>query len=129
MLPMYYRGASAAILVYDITSVESFECVKDWVNELRTHVQHDIVLAIAGNKADLGEQRQVKLAKATEYAESVGAIIYETSAKDNQGIEELFVDVSRRLIELQKKKKGAAPPPDRAELQPGRGKSGGDCPC
>jgi hypothetical protein len=31
MTPMYYRGASAAILVYDVTSVESFECVKDWV--------------------------------------------------------------------------------------------------
>lgn len=34
MTPMYYRGASAAILVYDVTSVESFECVKDWVTGL-----------------------------------------------------------------------------------------------
>jgi Ras-related protein Rab-21 len=53
----------------------------------------------------LEDQRQVKLAKAKEYADSVGAIIYETSAKDNAGIEELFVDVSRRLIEMQNKKK------------------------
>jgi len=113
MTPMYYRGASAAILVYDVTSVESFECVKDWVTELRTQVQHDIVLAIAGNKKDLEDQRQVKLAKAKEYADSVGAIIYETSAKDNEGIEELFVDVSRRLIEAsQKKKITATPNPD-----------------
>lgn len=98
-------------------------------SELRTQVQHDIVLAIAGNKKDLEEQRQVKLVKAKEYAESVGAIIYETSAKDNEGstntdsthfrfwrakiliyffhtgIEELFVDVSRRLIEMSQKKK------------------------
>ncbi len=53
MTPMYYRGASAAILVYDITSVESFECVKDWVNELRTQVQHDIVLAIGASPREL----------------------------------------------------------------------------
>ena len=43
MTPMYYRGAAAAILVYDITSVESFENVKDWVNELRTQVHQDVL--------------------------------------------------------------------------------------
>jgi GTPase SAR1 family protein len=132
MTPMYYRGASAAILVYDITSVESFECVKDWVNELRTQVQHDIVLAIAGNKSDLEEQRQVKLAKAKEYADSVGAIIYETSAKDNAGIEELFVDVSRRLIDMQNKKKLVAPAGGQSLKQLGgkdNAKDGGGCGC
>ena len=132
MTPMYYRGASAAILVYDVTSVESFECVKDWVTELRTQVQHDIVLAIAGNKKDLEEQRTVKLAKAKEYADSVGAIIYETSAKDNEGIEELFVDVSRRLIELNQKKKSSSPAtPDTIKKLGGDKPAGGSgsCPC
>mmetsp|Transcript_3845 Transcript_3845/g.6234 ORF Transcript_3845/g.6234 Transcript_3845/m.6234 type:complete len:205 (-) Transcript_3845:42-656(-) len=129
MTPMYYRGASAAILVYDITSVESFECVKDWVVELRTQVQHDIVLAIAGNKKDLEEQRQVKLAKAQEYAESVGAIIYETSAKDNEGIEELFVDVSRRLIEMNAKKDKSPMDNDKIKRLGEKPSGNGGCPC
>lgn len=86
----------------------------------------------AGNKSDLEEQRQVKLAKAKEYADSVGAIIYETSAKDNAGIEELFVDVSRRLIELQNKKKVQTPAGGGVSLKQSdrnAGGGGGGCQC
>jgi GTPase SAR1 family protein len=54
---MYYRGAAAAIIVYDITRASSFKTLKSWVEELRTQGPKDIALAIAGNKADLEEQR------------------------------------------------------------------------
>jgi Ras-related protein Rab-21 len=40
--PMYYRGASAAILVFDITSAESFEAVKDWVKELKANIDYEL---------------------------------------------------------------------------------------
>ena len=74
----------------------------------------------------------MKLAKAKEYADSVGAIIYETSAKDNAGIEELFVDVSRRLIELQNKKKVQTPAGGGVSLKQSdrnAGGGGGGCQC
>ena len=75
----------------------------------------------------------MKLAKAKEYADSVGAIIYETSAKDNAGIEELFVDVSRRLIELQNKKKVQPPPggggQSLKQLDRNANGGGGGCQC
>lgn len=54
---MYYRGAAAAIIVYDITKLSSFNTLKNWIDELRANGPKDIVIAIAGNKADLEDQR------------------------------------------------------------------------
>eukprot|EP00657_Telonema_sp_P-1_P009499 TRINITY_DN3734_c0_g1_i1.p1 TRINITY_DN3734_c0_g1~~TRINITY_DN3734_c0_g1_i1.p1 ORF type:complete len:207 (+),score=48.09 TRINITY_DN3734_c0_g1_i1:190-810(+) len=98
MGPMYYRGAAAAILVFDITSEDSFQSLQQWIDELRNNSDENIILAIACNKCDLSPQRAVALKRAQEYAKSVGAIVHETSAKGNKGIEELFVDISKAIV-------------------------------
>ena len=54
---MYYRGAAAAIIVYDITRANTFNTLKTWVEELKSKGPKDIIIAIAGNKADLEELR------------------------------------------------------------------------
>lgn len=54
---MYYRGAAAAIVVYDITRSNTFKTLRNWVEELKTQGPKDIALAIAGNKADLADRR------------------------------------------------------------------------
>lgn len=54
---MYYRGAAAAILVYDITKATSFRTLQNWVRELKEKGPKDIAIAIAGNKSDLEDQR------------------------------------------------------------------------
>lgn len=54
---MYYRGAAAAIVVYDITRASTFNTLRNWVEELQTKGPKDIAIAIAGNKADLANQR------------------------------------------------------------------------
>ncbi|PWN33367.1 uncharacterized protein FA14DRAFT_109115, partial [Meira miltonrushii] len=61
MAPMYYRGANAAVIVYDITNPHSFEDVKTWIDELRQNVHSDLVIHIVGSKADLSYARQVDL--------------------------------------------------------------------
>ncbi|CAE6434794.1 unnamed protein product [Rhizoctonia solani] len=58
MAPMYYRGASAAILVYDITSASSFEDVKLWIDELKRNCDPDLLIYIVGAKADLAAHGQ-----------------------------------------------------------------------
>eukprot|EP00658_Telonema_sp_P-2_P001181 TRINITY_DN10451_c0_g1_i2.p1 TRINITY_DN10451_c0_g1~~TRINITY_DN10451_c0_g1_i2.p1 ORF type:complete len:233 (-),score=47.12 TRINITY_DN10451_c0_g1_i2:287-985(-) len=98
MGPMYYRGAAAAILVFDITSEDSFKSLQQWIDELRSNSDENIILAIACNKCDLSAQRAVALKSAQDYAKSVGAIIHETSAKGNKGIEDLFVDIAKAII-------------------------------
>jgi GTPase SAR1 family protein len=54
---MYYRGAAAAIVVFDITKASSFITLKHWVEELKTKGPKDIAIAIAGNKTDLDHLR------------------------------------------------------------------------
>ncbi|QRV76201.1 Ras-like GTP-binding protein RYL2 [Ceratobasidium sp. AG-Ba] len=56
--PMYYRGASAAILVYDITNASSFDDVKVWIEELKRNCDPDLLIYIVGAKADLAAHGQ-----------------------------------------------------------------------
>jgi len=105
--PIYYRDSNGAVLVYDITDEDSFQKVKNWVKELRKMLGQDIALAIVGNKIDLEKERNVTVAQAEEYAKSVGAVHYQTSAKLNRGIEELFLDLSKRMLETSQQKSAA----------------------
>lgn len=94
---MYYRGASAAVVVYDITHPSSFERAKKWVSELRQNVANAaLVIALVGNKADLADQRSVPESDAREYAAEAGLLYFESSAKDNVNVTELFDTVAEK---------------------------------
>ena len=95
---MYYRGANAAIIVFDLTASETLNAVKDWVQELRRNLQDEIIIAIVGNKVDLKEEKQVSKADALEYANSIHASYFEVSAKTGEGINEIFLVVAKALL-------------------------------
>eukprot|EP00053_Salpingoeca_punica_P007099 m.65621 g.65621 ORF g.65621 m.65621 type:complete len:211 (-) comp13999_c0_seq3:304-936(-) len=96
--PIYYRDSQGAILVYDITDQDSFGKVKNWVKELRTMLGNDVCLVICGNKIDMEKNRTVDQHEAESYAASVGAAHFHTSAKLDRGVEELFLDLSKRML-------------------------------
>mmetsp|Transcript_24102 Transcript_24102/g.47309 ORF Transcript_24102/g.47309 Transcript_24102/m.47309 type:complete len:267 (+) Transcript_24102:235-1035(+) len=76
----HYRAAHAALLVFDITSEESFESLDRWLEEVRECTVPETVLVLVGNKADLDEQRCVSSEKAQAYAEQEGmSLFFETS--------------------------------------------------
>eukprot|EP01006_Ploeotia_vitrea_P041349 TRINITY_DN66504_c4_g17_i1.p1 TRINITY_DN66504_c4_g17~~TRINITY_DN66504_c4_g17_i1.p1 ORF type:complete len:208 (-),score=108.16 TRINITY_DN66504_c4_g17_i1:100-723(-) len=104
--PIYYRDANGALLVYDITDRDSFTKVRHWVKELRKIVGQDIVLLIAGNKSDMAKNRQVDEADAVQYAESVGAVHMNTSAKTGKGVESAFLELTKRMLRFNKRKGG-----------------------
>lgn len=87
MAPLYYRGAVAAILVFSLNDASSFEKLKDWVRELTSNVEEPLVLALAANKCDLTD-RAVPAETLATYADSIGALLFETSAKTNLGVRE-----------------------------------------
>ncbi|XP_017008993.2 ras-related protein Rab-21 [Drosophila takahashii] len=97
--PIYYRGSDGALLVYDITDQDSFQKVKSWVRELRQMRGTEIALIIVGNKTDLEEQRAVAHEDALQYARTVGAEHMETSAKENEGVAELFDLLTHLMLE------------------------------
>ncbi|OWM70218.1 hypothetical protein CDL15_Pgr026068 [Punica granatum] len=90
LAPLYYRGASVAVVVYDITSPESFQKAQYWVKELQKHGSPDMVMALVGNKADLLENREVSDQDGMEYAEKNRMFFIETSAKTADNINQLF---------------------------------------
>lgn len=53
------RGAAAAVVVFDITNADSFAKAKSWVKELQRMGNPNMIMSLAGNKADLVEQRAV----------------------------------------------------------------------
>jgi len=97
LAPMYYRGAAAAIVVYDITNPDSFAGAKSWVKELQRRGDPNVVIALAGNKADLESRRKVEFEEANAYAEENGILHLETSAKNASNVKALFVEIAKKL--------------------------------
>ena len=94
---MYYRGAQAAIVVYDITNADSFDRAKNWVKELQRQGNPNIVISLAANKVDLDSKRAVSAETAQSYAEENGLLFMETSAKTAANVNELFVAIAKKL--------------------------------
>ncbi|TYZ69076.1 hypothetical protein PybrP1_008454 [[Pythium] brassicae (nom. inval.)] len=96
MAPMYYRNAKAAILVFDLLNEATFEKIKEWLQDLRHHVGDDIVLAVVGNKCDCPSA--FDFAKAQQFAKEIGALVFRTSAKTGDGVQQLFESVAVQLL-------------------------------
>merc|ERR1712100_956367 len=96
--PIYYRDSNGALLVYDITDRDSFERVQHWVRELVKMLGNTCQIVIVGNKIDLERNRNVTVEEAEEYAASVGATHFQTSAKLNKGLDEVFLHISKRML-------------------------------
>lgn len=97
LAPMYYRGAQAAIVVYDVTSRDTFDRAKTWVKELQRQANPNIVIALAGNKADLASKRTVDQEEASAYADDNGLLFMETSAKTAKNVNEIFLAIAKKL--------------------------------
>lgn len=104
---MYYRGAQAAIIVYDITDSETLRRAKMWVRELREANGSEMVIGLAGNKLDLavGNRRQVNAREVADYADENNLTFAETSAKRAENVEEIFLNVARQAVSKQTRTK------------------------
>ena len=95
----FYKDAAVAILVYDVTQKESFENMKGyWFQQLQEFGSKDLILGVAGNKCDMYEKEEVNENDAKQFAESIGAFFQITSAKNNTGIQDLFMDAANRFV-------------------------------
>lgn len=105
LIPMYYRGAQVALIAYDITSMESFETAKRWVEELSFEKPKEFIKVLVGNKSDLESDRKVEYQKGKEYADSQNLLFFESSAKTGKNITEIFNAIAERVPKEEAKKK------------------------
>jgi GTPase SAR1 family protein len=97
---MYYRGAKAAILVFDITNESTFARCMSWLRDLKAHADPDIVVCIAGNKADKSISPKIDLKSCEDFAKSVHAKFVKTSALTGEGVDVLFEELVKSIIEV-----------------------------
>ena len=101
---MLYKYAQAVIFVYDITNKNSFVDIKDkWYEKVKEFAHDNCIFAVVGNKMDLVENEEVSKEEAKEYAESIGALWFLTSAKQGKGIEEIFKIITEKYVQINPK--------------------------
>ena len=94
----YYRGADGIIMVFDVTSTESFDHVNDWLKEVNRYAAEGTVKLLVGNKCDRTADKVVTEEQAKEFADELGIAFLETSAKSSKNVEEAFLTMAGELI-------------------------------
>lgn len=98
LVPVYVRGAHAAIIVYDITEQNSFQGLDTWLTLLDDSLGLEIPIFVVGNKTDLEDNRIVADSVAEAFAKSRNAKFHTVSALKGDGISQLFDDVARAIM-------------------------------
>ncbi|XP_048584816.1 ras-related protein Rab-24 isoform X2 [Nematostella vectensis] len=101
MSRVYYRGAVAALVCYDLTDATSFDRVRYWVNELKSH-EEGCRVYLCGTKLDLVHDnpldRKLENSIVREYADGINAKVFETSSKIGYNVEEVFYEVAKDTV-------------------------------
>ncbi|KAL9104060.1 MAG: hypothetical protein Q9163_000957 [Psora crenata] len=97
LIPSYIRDSSVAVVVYDISSLKSFQNTRKWVDDVRGERGQDVIIVLVGNKTDLGDKREVSTQTGEEEANRCGALFVETSAKVGANVKALFRRIAQAL--------------------------------
>jgi small GTP-binding protein len=99
MVPMYFQHADAAIIVYDITSRDSFDDINFWFKELQDKGPESVFVVLAGNKCDLESMRKVTTEEGRAIAAKFGIHVFmETSAVTKKNVAELFFEAGKGIL-------------------------------
>ncbi|XP_069385713.1 ras-related protein ORAB-1 isoform X1 [Paralichthys olivaceus] len=93
----YYRGAHGIIVVYDVTDQESFNNVKQWLQEIDRYASENVNKLLVGNKCDLTTKKVVDYTTAKEFADNLGIPFLETSAKSATNVEQAFMTMAAEI--------------------------------
>ena len=100
LITNFYRNSSLAIMVYSITSKESFDNIDTWLKELKLHSNPDAKVFLIGNKQDLEENRQVSTEQGNIYSKEFGFSYFaETSAKTGFNARNVFIEAAKILYD------------------------------
>uniref|UniRef100_A0A3B4XHR5 RAB6B, member RAS oncogene family b n=1 Tax=Seriola lalandi dorsalis TaxID=1841481 RepID=A0A3B4XHR5_SERLL len=94
LIPSYIRDSTVAVVVYDITNVNSFQQTCKWIDDVRTERGSDVIIMLVGNKTDLEEKRQITIEEGEQRAKELNVMFIETSAKTGCNVKQVTPTVS-----------------------------------
>lgn len=98
MRDLYIKNGQGFVIVYSITSLQTFQDIKTMKEQIqRVKGIDDIPMILVGNKADLDHQREVPSGEGVSLAQSWGCPFIETSAKNTQNVNEVFIEIVREM--------------------------------
>ncbi|XP_046352725.2 ras-related protein Rab-30-like [Haliotis rubra] len=93
----YYHSANALILVYDVCCQTSFESLPQWLREIEMYASTKVLAYLVGNKTDQINKRELPTHVGQQFSERYEMKFMETSAKEADNVEKLFMDIARDL--------------------------------
>ena len=96
----YYKGASGAILVYDVSNKTSFNNVDRWYQEIKECSSENIQIVMIGNKTDLTDDRVISKEKSISKASELNIPVMETSALSATNVKEAFYLMIKEIYKL-----------------------------
>ena len=95
----YYKNSVCALIVYDISSKESFNNISKWMSDCKNQSPKNILMILIGNKIDLIEKREVTYEEGKEFADKNDMLFFETSAKTGNNIDNVFYDSASNIVQ------------------------------
>ena len=96
----YYKGSHGILLLYDITKVNSFENIREWIKDIREEVYEKAIIFIIGNKIDKIEERKVSTEQGEKLAQEFNLPFFEASAKSGENVDEIFKALYKKISEV-----------------------------
>ena len=93
----YYKNSVCALVVYDISSRDSFNNVTSWIEDCKNQSPKTIFMVLVGNKCDLEDKRQVSYEEGKELADKNELLFFESSAKDGINVDEIFENSAKEI--------------------------------
>ncbi|XP_074863695.1 ras-related protein Rab-41 isoform X6 [Carettochelys insculpta] len=89
LIPSYIHDSAAAVVVFDITNLNSFQQTSKWIDDVRTERGSDVIIMLVGNKTDLADKRQVSIEEGERKAQELNVMYIETSAKSGYNMKQV----------------------------------------
>ena len=97
-----YKIVDGVILVYDITRINTFENILNWMKKVKEN-NENLPILIIGNKKDKEDERKITFEEGKKFAEEYKINFFETSAFNGENVDEAFISFLYQIMELKHK--------------------------
>ena len=103
---IFMKNSDIALIVYDITNRKSFEELSNWIYSVNeSNNNQNVIFGIAANKSDLYEQKVINKKEGEEFAKNNNVLFFETSAKDYDSVENVFLTLTKEYLKKEEERK------------------------